>query len=108
MKRIFKKREKRKMANQEAITNLPLTFDIIINPLDMEDDDNVKLFLILQKNKLIKEWKFGKRGDYISSSFITKDGTLDLLTSPRKNDENYSNLLKVHYRRAMHLVVNCL
>ena len=72
------------MANQEAITNLPLTFDIIINPLDMEDDENVKLFLILQKNNYITEWKFGKRGDYISSSFI-KDGRLELWDLTKNN-----------------------
>jgi len=67
----------------------------------MKDDYYVDLFIKLLKNKYLESWVFGKRGDYISSNFITKDGTEDQLTSSNKNDNNYSDLLKAHYCRAI-------
>ena len=93
----------------DMAVNLPNDFTLIINPNDMKDDVSVKRFLNLLKHNHLEEWKFGERGDYISSYFITnglKLDTMDTLTSPIKNDKNYSMLLKMHLQRALSLLTN--
>ena len=80
-------------------------FTKVICPFTMQDDDNVKLMIKLRQKKYLEEWYFGLRKGYISSSFVTKDGVVDVMTSPNKKDRDYSSLLEAHFDRAMqHLI----
>ena len=92
-----------KTNNNMQKTNLTKEFTLIKNPDEMKDDYYVKKFIKMLEKKQLVEWTIGKRGDYISSHFITANGSIDSLTSPSPNDENYSSLIHVHLYRVLQL-----
>ena len=83
--------------------HLTKEFTIIKNPDDMKDDYYVKIFIKMLEKKHLVEWTIGKRGDYISSHFTTANGSIDYLTSPNPNDDDYSSLVQAHLYRALQL-----
>jgi hypothetical protein len=80
------------------------TFIKNIDDCDLKDDYAVKKFVHMLEKKHLKKWIIGKRGDYISSYFITSEGSEDYLTSPRVDDINYSYLILAHLYRALTLL----
>ena len=83
-----------------------LTGDLFFQEMssELKNDDNVKLFKTLLERGFLTYWKIGFKNDRISSKFITKGGTEDILTSPIIGDYNYHYLLQAHLQRAFQLI----
>ena len=64
----------------------------------------VKVFKSLRNKGYLANWTVGTNHGYISSRFRTIGGVEDTLTSPYKDDLDYSGLIEAHLRRAFELI----
>ena len=66
---------------------------------ELREHKGVKVLLEAVKEDVLELWELGRKGTYISSHFVTCEGTEDTLTSTSADDDDYGSLVDAHISR---------